>query len=182
MSSLKQSGRWFLTGIALTPLVEYLWHRFGGHQKTIGHESFDSHQEHHKTAHYPADPWGEMEMNVPLLAKTLAQISLGLTPVLGMNRSVSLSTGLLAGYVGTTLYHAEMHLREPKGSYEEWMWRFHFHHHYKSAKTNFGLTNPLFDFVFGTAEVPEEVLIPEVMTPVWLKNDVAGIKIKKKAA
>ncbi len=46
--------------------------------------------------------------------------------------------------------HARMHKRGPKNRAEEWMWRFHWHHHAADARVNFGLTNPLLDFVLGT--------------------------------
>lgn len=173
---------WFAAGLACTPALDYLWHRYGGHDKQVGHESYESHQEHHRTAGQCADPWGEMAQNAPLLAKTVAEINLALAPVMGLRRSLPLSAGLLTGYAIITLYHAQMHLRAPRTPYEEWMWKFHLHHHFKSAKSNYGLTSPLFDFLLGTAHVPDEVAIPESMKPEWLEEGRPGYVIKKKAA
>jgi sterol desaturase/sphingolipid hydroxylase (fatty acid hydroxylase superfamily) len=50
------------------------------------------------------------------------------------------------------------------------MWRFHWHHHAVDARVNFGLTNPLLDFVFGTAVVPNEVELHTKLVPAWLRE------------
>ncbi len=74
-----------------------------------------------------------------------------------------------------------MHRRAPKGRYEEWMWRFHWHHHATDARVNFGLTNPLLDFALGTAVVPKEVELHPNLAPAWLLDaggEVAGIRVR----
>ncbi len=180
--SIRQALGWYAAGVALTPVLDYVWHRWGGHDKKVGHESYTAHQEHHRTAGEYATPWAEMTSNMPLLAKTVAEINLVAAPLMGPGRSLPLSAGLLTGYALVTLYHGLMHQRAPQNEWEEWMWKFHFHHHFKNAHSNYGLTSPLFDFLLGTAEVPEEVVIPEAMKPAWFGEEHTGFRLRKKAA
>jgi sterol desaturase/sphingolipid hydroxylase (fatty acid hydroxylase superfamily) len=102
-----------------------------------------------------------------------------LSPFVGAGAALPLAAGLVLGYVGVTLSHARFHQRAPQGRWEEWMWRFHFHHHYGDARTNFGLTSPIFDFAFGTAVVPDEVAIPEGSLPAWWSGAHRGFKVQK---
>lgn len=176
MSLLRTLGS-FSAGFAVTPLLEYLWHAHVGHGR-VDHPSGEGHRDHHKTASTVRDPWEEMGENAPMLAKSLAAISGVLAPFVGARRSLSFSAGLAAGYVFSTWYHARMHIRGPRGRYEDWMWRFHWHHHAADARVNFGLTNPIFDFAFGTAVVPEEVEIPERLRPSWLNVEQPGFRVR----
>ena len=177
--NLLRTLRWTATGLAATPLLEWAWHALVPHGKS-DHQSAESHREHHRTAYTVQDPWEEMRDNAPLIGRTLLAAQAALLPLFGAKRSLPLAAGLLAGYAFTTVYHAKMHQRGPQSRWEEWMWRFHWHHHAADARVNFGLTNPVFDFVFGTAVVPEAVEIPECMAPSWLTEDRAGLSIRKR--
>jgi sterol desaturase/sphingolipid hydroxylase (fatty acid hydroxylase superfamily) len=119
-----------------------------------------------------------MRENAVQLALVSVVVTALLAPLMTVLGSASVSFGLVAGYVFSTWYHARMHIRGPRGRYEEWMWRFHWHHHATDARVNFGLTNPLFDFVFRTAVVPNEVVVPERLCPNWLHEDRPGFRIK----
>jgi sterol desaturase/sphingolipid hydroxylase (fatty acid hydroxylase superfamily) len=176
MGILRNLGA-FSAGVTLTPLLEYLWHARVAHG-AIDHPSGEAHRDHHKTASTVKDPWEEMRENAPLLARSLGVVAAVLAPLVSAQRSVSFSLGLATGYAFTTWYHARMHIRGPRGRYEEWMWRFHWHHHAADARVNFGLTNPLFDFAFGTAVVPDEVAIPERLRPSWLREERPGFRIR----
>lgn len=168
---------WTGLGLSLTPFLEYAWHAWIAHGSRPD-ATRTQHLEHHRTAHTVRDPWEEMRDNAARIAITLVSTGAVLVPIVGRRRSLSLTLGLAAGYALTTLYHAKMHERPPQGRYEEWMWRFHWHHHAVDARVNFGLTNPLFDFVFGTAVVPDEVTIPDRLVPVWLTHDRPGFRIR----
>ena len=169
---------WFTAGLGLTPLAEYGWHAWVAHRRN-NHPSNAAHQEHHRTPDIDPLPTDEIKRNIPLLAKTVMQVNAVLAPFLGLTRTVPFSAGLLSGYVLTTYYHAKMHQRPPNTRYEEWMWRFHMFHHFGNTKVNFGLTNPVFDYLFGTAVIPQEVVIPEKIAPLWLKKDRPGFRIRR---
>ncbi len=170
----------FSVGVGVAPFLEYLWHSRVGHGG-VKHPSGEAHRDHHKTASTVRDPWEEIGENAPMLGQALAAVSAVLTPFVGARRSVPFSAGLAAGYAFSTWYHARMHIRGPLNRYEEWMWRFHWHHHAADARVNFGLTNPVFDFAFGTAVVPDEVQIPERLRPTWLHEERPGFRIKRAA-
>jgi sterol desaturase/sphingolipid hydroxylase (fatty acid hydroxylase superfamily) len=176
---LFRSLSWTGVGLAVTPLLEYAWHAWIAHGKRPD-PTREAHLEHHRTACMVQDPWEEMRENAPLIGRTLLGVNLALAPFLGLSRTLPLSAGLVAGYAFTTLYHAEMHLRGPRSAYERWMWRFHWHHHASDARDNFGLTNPVFDFVFRTATVPETVEVPSRLAPEWLRDvgEVPGLRIR----
>ena len=121
----------------------------------------------------------EIRDNGARFVKTLLGLNLVLAPFIGLRRTIPLSLGLTAGLVAVNYYHARMHRRAPRGRYEEWMWRFHWHHHAADARVNFGLTNPLLDFVLGTAVIPAEVELHPKLVPAWLHEAggaFAGIK------
>lgn len=171
----------FTAGLGVTPLLEYAWHAWVAH----GHRpdvTRDEHLEHHRTAYTVRDPWEEMGANALRVVGSVIAVNALLAPLLGLRRTVPLGVGLALGYAASTLYHAQMHERAPRTRYEDWMWRFHWHHHAADARRNFGLTNPLFDFVFGTAFVPAEVVLPERLAPVWLTADRPGFKIRRAPA
>jgi sterol desaturase/sphingolipid hydroxylase (fatty acid hydroxylase superfamily) len=156
---------------------EYAWHAWIGH----GHRglvSRDSHLEHHRTAYVRAEPVEEMRRNIGLIGKALAAVSAVLVLLLGPFWAIPSTLGIVAAYVFTTFYHAHMHQRAPRTRYERWMWRFHFHHHYANPRKNFGLTSPLFDMLFGTAEVPDEVVVPAKVAPVWLTGECPGFRVR----
>lgn len=166
----------------LSPALEYAWHAWLAHGKRPSKDpSRKMHLDHHLTASEVYDPWLEIRDNVPRLAKVLTGVAAVLSPFVGVAAATGFATGLGAGYVGVTVYHAKMHERGPRGRYEEWMWRFHWHHHAADAKVNFGLTNPVFDFLCGTAVVPDEVVIPARLAPDWLKaapTCAPGLKVR----
>lgn len=173
-----RSLRWFGAGLVATPFLEYAWHAWIGHGKA-DHYSGADHRDHHKTASLPKDPWEEIGENISEVGRSVLALSGALSPIVGQSRALPLAVGLAAGYVGTTLYHARMHIRGPKTRYEKWMWRFHWYHHAHDARVNFGLTNPIFDVLFGTAVVPDEVFIPEPIRPAWMNEEAHGFRFKK---
>lgn len=175
---------WSAAGVAASPILEYFWHARVAHGKRP-HVTRDSHLEHHRTAREVVEPWLEMRLNAGHLAKTLLVVNGVLAPLIGLGSSLSLSAGLVGGYIGTTLYHAQMHRRAPRTRYEAWMWRFHWHHHASDARVNFGLTHPVLDFLLGTAVVPADVEVPEKLAPAWLRAAAPipfGIRIRARRA
>lgn len=120
------------------------------------------------------DAWEEIRENAPRVAATAGVVGLVLSPFLGLSRAMPLAAGLAGGYVAITLLHARMHVRGPRSPAEDWMWRFHFHHHYADPKVNFGLTTPAFDYVFGTAVDPETVTLPRASLPSWWSRESAA--------
>jgi sterol desaturase/sphingolipid hydroxylase (fatty acid hydroxylase superfamily) len=176
---LRQSVTVAAAGFAAAHVLESAWHRFIAHGKRPD-PTRTGHLEHHRRACEPVDVWTEIGEHAGRAAKTLGVMNLVLAPVLGLRATVPFTAGLAAGLVAVNLYHARMHRRAPQSRYEQWMWRFHWHHHAADARVNFGLTNPLLDFALGTAVVPDEVELHPHLAPEWLRaagGEAAGIRI-----
>jgi sterol desaturase/sphingolipid hydroxylase (fatty acid hydroxylase superfamily) len=156
------------TGFALAYLLEPLWHRFIAHGK-IPDPSREGHLEHHRRASEPVEVWRELTEHGARVIVTLAVLVAALAPLLGLACAGAAVAGLASGFVAVNFLHARMHHRAPRGRFEQWMWRFHWHHHAADARVNFGLTHPLVDFVLGTAVVPERVVVPPKLVPAWLR-------------
>lgn len=174
---MSRTLRWAVAGFAAAHVLESVWHRWVAHGKR-GDPTRTQHHEHHRLASEPVDVWGELRDNAPRFAKTLVVLDLVLVPLLGVRRTLGLNIGLTLGMVAVNFEHARFHRRAPRGPIEGWMWRFHWHHHAADARVNFGLTNPLLDFVLGTAVVPDRVELHPKLVPEWLRDaggSVAGI-------
>lgn len=167
----------YAAGLALTPALDYVWHRWIAHGRGAD-PSRAAHLEHHRTAHEEGGPWAEIAENAPRVLGTSAVVALGLAPVIGPVASIPLAAGLATGYVAITLSHARMHQRAPRTPGEERFWRFHFHHHYADAKVNYGLTSTIFDRLLGTAHLPDEVALPASALPAWWRGEHAGFTVR----
>jgi sterol desaturase/sphingolipid hydroxylase (fatty acid hydroxylase superfamily) len=175
------AAKWAVGGLSITPFLDYAWHAWIAHGRRAN-PTRDEHLEHHRTAHTEGDKWGEIRNNAPRIGLASLAVTATLTPFVGVGRALGLATGLACGYVAITLSHARMHERAPRNAREEWMWRFHFHHHYGNAKKNFGLTSPLFDIVFGTLEMPDQVALPRGVLPAWWAGDHRGFSVRRRGA
>ena len=165
-------------GIGVTPLLEYLWHAHLAHGKRAD-ATKSTHLQHHREAYTVPPPWDEIRENLPRMSIVLAVVAALGWVAFGLGPAIGLPLGLFLGFVLVEILHARMHVRAPRTRSEEWMWRFHWHHHAADARVNHGLTNPLFDFVFGTAFVPDEVVVAERLAPPWLKEAgaIGGLRV-----
>jgi hypothetical protein len=79
----------------------------------------------------------------------------------------------LAGGLGLYEFvHMNMHNRRtpPRTPYGMWVSRLHLHHHFEDARTNHGITSPLWDFLLGTYRKPGVVRVPDRpgVAPRWI--------------
>lgn len=181
---LLRSVTWATAGFAAAHILESAWHRWIAHGKRSD-PTRDGHLEHHRIAAEPVDVPAELELNAARSAKLLLVGNLALAPLLGLGRTLPFTAGLVAGTISVNYYHARIHRRAPRGRYEEWLWRFHWYHHSVDARVNFGLTNPVLDFLLGTVVAPTEVVLHPKLTPAWLRDaggSVAGIRMREAAS
>lgn len=177
---LLRTVTWGSAGFAAAFVLESAWHRWIAHGKRPD-PTRTNHLEHHRKAAEPVDVPGEMREHGGRFARTLAVANALLAPFVGLGRTLPVSAGITAGLVVVNFYHAEIHRRAPRGRYEAWLWRFHWHHHAADARVNFGLSNPILDFVLGTVVAPEEIELQPNLAPAWLRNaggSVAGIRMR----
>ena len=124
-----------LLGLLAWTFIEYASHRFGGHDLRAG-----GHPDHH------ADPIEHLFLRpVPVLAAAIP-IGAGFYWMGGM-RGVMAWVGLMMGLLAYELIHGAIHLRPDL--MPAWLVTRHLAHHDRPI-SRFGVTSPLWDWVFGT--------------------------------
>ncbi len=148
-----------LLGIFFWTLTEYTLHRFLFHfpAKTPWQErlSFLMHGVHH------AQPRDKTRLVMPpVVSIPLALVFYGLyylvfTYVFLAPGWVSpVFAGFILGYVGYDMTHYATHHFSMKKGYFRMVRQQHMHHHFQTPDKRFGVTSPLWDYIFGT--MPEE--------------------------
>ena len=145
----------FLGGLFLWTLAEYTLHRFLFHHKPTSPTQerifFLFHGIHH------AQPQVKTRLVLPLpLSIPLAVVFYGLfylivglwmkTPQL----VAPLMSGLLVGYLVYDLTHYATHHFPMRSGYAKFVKRYHMQHHYTDPYTRFGVSSPVWDWVFRT--------------------------------
>jgi sterol desaturase/sphingolipid hydroxylase (fatty acid hydroxylase superfamily) len=59
-------------------------------------------------------------------------------------------SGFIAGYLFYDLTHYATHHFPMRAGMWKWLKRYHMMHHYKSPNQRYGVSSPLWDYVFGT--------------------------------
>jgi sterol desaturase/sphingolipid hydroxylase (fatty acid hydroxylase superfamily) len=146
----------FILGIFLWTLGEYTLHRFlfHYHARTPKAERifFLFHGVHH------AQPQDKTRLVMPFpVSIPMALVFYGLfTLVLGVLLKVPqwinpMVAGFMVGYLIYDLMHYATHHFPMRRGYAKYIKRYHMAHHYKSPDTRYGVSSPLWDWVFGTA-------------------------------
>lgn len=141
----------FVAGVLFWTLLEYVLHRFPFHRPMPNEEGrlpyFLVHGYHHE---YPDDPmrlvapWPASISGAALLA------GLSYLVVAGSTLWWPLWSGILAGYVAYDTLHHYTHHARPKTAAGKWLRRYHMEHHFKDAKSHYGISSPLWDLILGT--------------------------------
>lgn len=136
-------------------LFEYTLHRFVFHMKTTGYYSnifhFLIHGHHHIT---PMDFDRLVFPPAPALLLALP-FWIGAPKLLGITIGYPWLIGFVTGYLSYDMTHFWIHHAVPKNAFLKQQKRRHVHHHYFQHQVNFGISNPLFDVVFGTLIDPQ---------------------------
>lgn len=81
----------------------------------------------------------------------------------------------MIGFYGVyELMHRRDHTHAGFTAYGRWLRRHHFRHHLVDARTNFGVTSPIWDVVFGTYRAPEQIAVPAKLVMPWLLDPATG--------
>lgn len=142
--NLPQTVALVLAGLAWWTLLEYLLHRFMFHRfpRTLGKR----HLQHHARQQ-------ERRLAMAPLASALgggAIHAVFFVGFFGLEAGLSLLAGLLGGYVAYEWVHWATHYRVPQGRTLKALRRHHMIHHHAQPRARFGVTTPLWDWVFGT--------------------------------
>jgi len=146
----------FVIGMFLWTLGEYTLHRFLFHYpaRTPRAERifFLFHGVHH------AQPQDKTRLVMPFpVSIPMALVSYGLFAlVLGVLLKAPqwinpMVAGTMAGYLIYDLLHYATHHFTMRRGYARYIKRYHMLHHYKSPDTRYGVSSPVWDWVFGTS-------------------------------
>lgn len=139
----------FTSGIFSWTLAEYLLHRFLFHfqpKTEIGFRiQFIIHGVHHQ---YPNDP--KRLVMPPVVSLILAVIFWHLFKFSIGIYTFAFFPGFVAGYIIYDMTHYAIHHFKPPKNKIRYLWKHHLQHHYKAPDKFFGVSTPIWDYVFGT--------------------------------
>jgi sterol desaturase/sphingolipid hydroxylase (fatty acid hydroxylase superfamily) len=149
-------GVWlFAFGFLAWTLIEYLLHRFVFH--LLPEPTFESklkqfmvHGYHHE---FPND---RMRLVAPLLLSMPigAVVAAAYFLLAGPHYWRMIYAGTVLGYITYDWVHYYTHHFRPTTRLGKFLRRYHMEHHYKDSESHFGISSPLWDWVFGTVERP----------------------------
>jgi sterol desaturase/sphingolipid hydroxylase (fatty acid hydroxylase superfamily) len=152
-------------------LLEYVIHRWGGHDRRFKRTPFGvEHIRHHVEGDYFSPTWKKVILGAVVAAVILVPAVALAGRVLG----AAYVAGLLACYVAYEVLHRREHMHPGIGPYGRWARRHHFHHHFSDGRKNHGVTSPLWDLVFGTYEEPTVIRVPRKLSMAWLVDPATG--------
>ena len=151
----------FVAGVLVWTLTEYLLHRFVFHyqpKSLLGQRiHFLTHGVHHD---YPND--SKRLVMPPSVSIPLALLFYGVfTLIVGRSLVWPFFAGFIFGYICYDEIHYATHHAPMKGKVGQFLKHYHVLHHYKDPEKRFGVSSPLWDYVFGTAERNAEKVVIE---------------------
>ena len=139
----------FMIGFVSFTWVEYMVHRYIFHMNTYTkfREKFQYtvHGVHHE---FPKDK--ERLAMPPLLSITIATLLLLLFRLVLGDLVFSFLPGFLVGYAYYLVVHYIVHVYQPPKNFLKMLWVNHAVHHYKHGEYIFGVSSPLWDYIYGT--------------------------------
>jgi sterol desaturase/sphingolipid hydroxylase (fatty acid hydroxylase superfamily) len=146
----------FLTGLLVWTLTEYLLHRFAFHYEPRSDWGkrihFLTHGVHHD---YPND--SKRLVMPPSVSIPLAVIFYFVfLLILGGAYLPPFYAGFILGYVLYDEIHYATHHAPMKSPVAQWLKHHHIRHHYRNPGKGYGVSSPLWDYVFGTMESVEQ--------------------------
>jgi 4-hydroxysphinganine ceramide fatty acyl 2-hydroxylase len=139
----------FVLGILLWTLFEYLIHRYIFHYEPKSRLGKRLHYIVHGVHHdYPND--ARRLVMPPSISVPLAVLFYILFLLIFGHLAPSVFAGLVFGYVCYDMLHYATHHFPMKRGLWLWLKQYHLRHHYKDDDVGFGISSPLWDFVFGT--------------------------------
>lgn len=138
----------FIGGALLWTFMEYAIHRWAFHYEPKSgfgkYVHFLVHGVHHD---YPRD---STRLVMPLLVSVPLAAAFYLAFAVFGDYQMVLFGGFIAGYVAYDSMHYAVHHFPMKSRIAKFMKHYHLRHHYNDEHTAYGISSPLWDYVFGT--------------------------------
>jgi len=139
----------FLLGILLWTLIEYLIHRYIFHYEPKTRWGKQLHFVIHGVHHdYPND--ARRLVMPPVISIPLAFLFFGLFFLIFGSLAPAVFAGLAFGYVCYDMLHYATHHLAMKSGVWLWLKQYHLRHHFKDDHVGYGISSPLWDYVFRT--------------------------------
>jgi len=139
----------FFCGVFFFTWLEYMLHRYVFHMSTFTQLrvklQYVMHGVHHE---FPKDK-SRLAMP-PLLSITLATVLLLIFRVILSDYVFAFLPGVLVGYSLYLSIHYMVHVFQPPKNFLKILWINHSIHHYKNGEVIFGVSSPLWDYVYRT--------------------------------
>ena len=146
----------FCAGLLTWGLYEYAVHRWVLHRepRAVGFNLPGNltHLRHH------ADPNSLQRLNVQLTESVpvcVVYYLLAWALAGSWQAATHLFTGLIAGYFFYEYLDFQAHHGTSRGRLTRYFRKYHLQHHHYDATVRFGVTSPLFDYLFGTFHIGE---------------------------
>jgi len=160
-------------GIATWSLMEYVIHRWAGHDKRLTGNFFGvEHIAHHSRGHYFA-PWWKKAATAIGAAVILAGPAI---LVAGVVHGVAWVAGTIGFYLYYELLHRLEHVNGGFTPYGRWARKHHFYHHFHDPSVNHGVTSPIWDHVFRTHVSVDRIRVPEKLMLPWLLDENGEVR------
>jgi sterol desaturase/sphingolipid hydroxylase (fatty acid hydroxylase superfamily) len=148
LSVVSTIGMFFLGFFAFT-WVEYITHRYVFHMSTETEKrakmQYTMHGVHHE---FPRDK--DRLAMPPVLSISISTLLLFLFRLVLGDLVFSFLPGFLVGYAFYLSVHYMVHAFQPPKNIMKILWINHSMHHYKEGAEVFGVSSPLWDYVYGT--------------------------------
>lgn len=144
----------FFGGWILFTFAEYNVHRYLYHLSATTERrekiAYTIHGVHHD---YPKDK--QRLAMPPVLSVIIGTVLLLIFELILDKYSFSTLAGFMVGYAFYLLVHYSVHIFRPPNNFLKALWTNHAIHHYGSNDTLFGVSSPLWDYIYGTVPKTE---------------------------
>lgn len=139
----------FFIGMLAFTWVEYMTHRYLFHMGADTEErakiQYTLHGVHHE---FPKDK--ERLAMPPIVSITISTMLLFIFRLFLGDLVFSFLPGFLVGYAAYLSIHYMIHSFQPPKNFLKILWVNHSIHHYKKGEEVFGVSSPLWDYIYGT--------------------------------
>jgi sterol desaturase/sphingolipid hydroxylase (fatty acid hydroxylase superfamily) len=139
----------FFAGIFSWTFFEYILHRYIFHfitdNKHLQKVVYTIHGVHHE---YPRDD--ERLLMPPIPNIITATLFFLFFKIISGSYVFIFFPGFVTGYLIYGMIHYSIHAIHPPFKFLKPLWTYHHVHHYKSPNKAFGVSSPLWDYIFGT--------------------------------
>jgi len=145
----------FMLGLFFWTLAEYVLHRFLFHfhprNKTQERITFLFHGIHHSQPKIKTRLVMPPIVSIPLASIFWLLFTLIFTGLFGLPAwSGPIFSGFITGYIVYDMMHYATHHFPMRNGIWKWLKRHHMQHHYKDPGLQFGVSSPLWDYIFST--------------------------------